>query len=312
MPDTLFTKWARLGEWPLYDILKVIVDYNITFETTEELYARLNEMDDIDFFYSDTHMEREGAFENVLYKLKRTIDNDDTFLDSIRSDRVKGGADPYDHDVPNIYVKPVNFLVWLASKSDLRIPDELKMLLPDVNVVADSIKINDDEFESKFPEFKTLDIKNPDKKSLQELKQKYGILRDEAYKWKLAIPVAVKVGWLYFEKGLDKRASEKAFLNMYRQEFGDVLKNDVLAKQMYHHIPPRGTKGSGEPQHPDRDINDIIKAAVLAGSMVDARDSMNLKSLRKSLSDESYAMPPDDILQKIIDATMKLDREDDE
>ena len=154
--------------------------------------------------------------------------------------------------------------------------------------------------ESKYPDFKGLKVDGLTNEQLTELKQYYGIVKAEESKLRRAIPIAVKIGLLFYERSLGKPTTKSAFLNAYKKEFDAILKNDVLAKDIYRSLPEeyRGGRSTADNSF---DVLSIIKAAVYAGSIYDTDDVKDLGKLKADLVVSKYPVPSDDILLKIIE-----------
>ncbi len=144
------------------------------------------------------------------------------------------------------------------------------------------------------------------------LKKKVKELTNEKVKWDRSIEIAAKIGLLFYEKQLAKPASEKSFVAEYEKEFQELpkLPNTAVSK-IYKALPVEYRNLGGSPQQEIVAIDPIIKAAVLAGAQSGGRNSMNVKSLRKSLSVEKYEIPDESILEKIIASVMTLEIEED-
>ena len=163
--------------------------------------------------------------------------------------------------------------------------------------------VNEDISDSKYPDFKGLKFDKLTNEQFTSLKQFYGIVKNEESKLRKAIPIAVKVGLLFYERSLGKPTTRSAFLDSYKEEFDAILKNDVLAKEIYRNLPEEYSGGRSSSQENKVDLLPTIKAAVYAGSIYDTDDAKDLVKLRKVLVGEEYAVPSDGILVKIIEAT---------
>lgn len=137
------------------------------------------------------------------------------------------------------------------------------------------------------------------------LKKKVAELSNEKVKWDKSLVIAAKVGLLFYEKGLSKPSTEKAFKAEYAKEFAGIPNKTVSL--IYKSLPAEYRNLGEKPPKETNDLDPVIKAAVLAGAQSGERDSMNAKSLRKSLSMEGYEVPSDGVLEKIIAAVMTLE-----
>lgn len=163
----------------------------------------------------------------------------------------------------------------------------------------------------KYPVYKGLDYEMLDKKTFEDMKKYYGMLQKEESKWRRTIPIASKIGLLFYERSLNKPTTRPAFIKKYKLEFDALLKNNTVASIIYDSLPEEYRGGSGTPVTVlDTDV--IIKAAVFTGAQAGDRDAMNLISLKKSMKLESITLPSDDILEKMIAYVKQLDIEDDE
>lgn len=137
------------------------------------------------------------------------------------------------------------------------------------------------------------------------LKKKVKELSNEKVKWDKSLVIAAKVGLLFYEKGLSRPATEKAFKAEYAKEFAGIPNKTVSL--IYKSLPAEYRNLGEKPPKETNDLDPVIKAAVLAGAQSGERDSMNAKSLRKSLSMEGYEVPSYGVLEKIIAAVMTLE-----
>ncbi len=178
-------------------------------------------------------------------------------------------------------------------------------------MLASSGPCADVEEDVIYPKFKDLKFAGLEKKDFDELKKYYGMLQLEESKWRRAIPIATKIGLLFYERNLEKTTKRPAFLKKYKLEFDDWLKNDTVANIIYDSLPEEYRGGSGTSVSA-ASIDSVINAAAMAGSIVGSRSVKNIDSLKKCLRDEKYDIPTDDILTKIIESVQKLEAEDDE
>jgi hypothetical protein len=296
--------------WPLFDGLMLLVDYGMNFKP-------YTFKDDDEITHGDPFVDRQAIYnrfqclliddiERQRIKLIRIGFNTTAYLDPITKE---------EYQVKTSYVKPVELLQWAVIRK-IAIPEELKHLIHDEvseEQRKDELFIDecDAEFEKKYPKFVDLDINSPNKATLQSLKQKYAMLRTDAYKWKIGIYIALRVGLLYHRKGLSKQVSEGAFLKTYKNEFDGILKNDTMAKLIYEYLPESYTKGDGSPKQ-TTDIDIFIKAAALAGYLSGSHDISTVDCFKKALAREKFAVPDDIMLQKIIVAAQELEDTEDE
>jgi hypothetical protein len=235
---------------------------------------------------------------------------------------------PFDGiNIEDSKIKPINFVLWAIGKR-LPMPEEFKEILPYYNMSITNIDHKEvfdatceqEEMEgfcenevtgSKYPVYSDLNFVGLPKDKFNALKRHYGMVRDEESKWRRAVAIAAKIGILFYERSLNIPTTKAAFLAAYKKEFDAILQNDSLAKHIYRNLPDN-YQGVTKAPESRLDIDPIIKAAVLAGAQSGDRDSMNIKTLKKSLSVESYEIPSEDILEKIIVAVMKLDVEENE
>lgn len=159
--------------------------------------------------------------------------------------------------------------------------------------------------DNKYPEFKGIDLEGLTKEQFTEIKTKYGLLREAESKYRRALPIATKIGLLFYERSLNRPATKPAFLEAYKQEFDAILKNDSLAKEIYSYLPEEYRGGSKAPDS-SVDLMPMIRAAVYAGSIYDTEDVKVLKKLKAELSENEYELPSDEVLSKIIEATKEV------
>lgn len=150
---------------------------------------------------------------------------------------------------------------------------------------------------------------------MPKLKQQVAMLAAEKKKTDAAIMVAAKIGLMFCEEGLHKPVTEKQFLVEYKKHL-DMFPflPDTTIKRIYKNLPAgyRFSRDGGQMPGEQADMRPVIKAAAFAGSIVSARDNMNVGSLKKSLSIEHYAIPSDGILEEIIAAVKNLEIEEDD
>jgi len=166
--------------------------------------------------------------------------------------------------------------------------------------------LSDDGDDLKYITIKGINFEELTSDKFTEIKKYYGMLQVGESKYRRALPIAAKIGLLFYERSLNKPTTRPAFLDAYKQEFDAILPNDTLAKEIYSQLPEE-YRGGSKPTKPVSDIDPIINAAVFAGAQASNRDSMNIVRLKKSLTLENYAIPQDDVLNKIIAAVGKLD-----
>ena len=150
---------------------------------------------------------------------------------------------------------------------------------------------------------------------LPKMKQQVAMLAAEKKKTDAAVMAAAKIGLLFCEERLQKPANEKLFVTEYKKHLDKFpALHDTTIKRIYKNLPDgyRFTRDGGQAPCDHADMRPVIKAAALAGSMANIKDSMNIGSLKKSLSVEQYVIPPDDILEAIIAAVKNLEIEEDD
>ena len=227
------------------------------------------------------------------------------------------GEELYDLDFDKTIIDVKKFLRWYYRECHSLHDEFVNILRSDDDMMSEQYgnkeeKLNKmEEIDVKYPTYKYIKLKNIDEKKFQQMKKYYGMLQNEEKKWRRAIPIAAKIGILFYECGLDVPITRKAFLEKYKEEFDKILKNDTVANFIYDNLPEYYRKGSGPPVSYSS-IDTIINAAVFAGSQAGARDSMNFSTLKKSMNMESFVVPTDDILDKIIASVKNLNLDDDE
>lgn len=212
------------------------------------------------------------------------------------------------------------YMKWYLLYYDSEVPEELNILASNSgdsttgnakNATKDIVEkqLIDADIDSKYPTYDNLDINNPNKKLLEGIKKNYGMLRREVIKLKSAIPIATKIGLLFYEHNLNKPTTKPAFIAAYKKEFDAMLKNDTLAKEIYRNLPEEYRSASGSPGNAV-DLMPIIKAAVYAGSIYDTEDVKIPEKLKIDLVEyfnaTGYQVPTDDVLLKIIEAVKDL------
>lgn len=144
---------------------------------------------------------------------------------------------------------------------------------------------------------------------LPRMKQQVAILAAEKKKSDAAIIACAKIGLLFYELGLPKPATQDLFVSEYVKHFDKLPEIPVtMIKRLYKHLPMRyrRTIDGGQLAVEKADVDSIIKAAVFAGYMEGTKGDVNGTELIASLRAESYEVPEETTLQKILVAMSKL------
>lgn len=226
----------------------------------------------------------------------------------------------YDDNKVKINVDKLNrFLSGDEAPVDLivQIPPVVGMVVEHVQGMKKKLRPDEDIFRqdksedlanNKYPSYKGIKHADLTDEQFTKLKRDYGMLRDEETKWRRAIPIAAKIGLLFYERNLEKGSKRPAFLKKYKLEFDSLLKNNTVANVIYDSIPEEYRGGSGTPETVDNidNIDNIIKASVFAGFKEGTEGDITGQDLAAALRDEHYEVPNESTLQKILEAMYKL------
>jgi hypothetical protein len=301
--------WSSFDTWTLTEAVNILSElalgdltcsdpdyYNKLLDEQKSIYRRKLK-DSLDVFY-----------DNIVYHpTSEEFCDIDEYGDYI----------PY-VDLNKTTVEVKRLIRWLYSENP-NLPEEFIKLIAgrqdndnksDDKYIDTPEETSDEVEDMKYPDYKGVKLDELDKKKFDELKKYYKMLQLEESKWRRAIPIAAKIGLLFYECNLGKPTKRSAFIESYKQEFDTMLKNDTVANHIYDNLPEEYRGGCGTPVNA-ADIDIIIKAATFAGAQAGDRDSMNIVSLKKSMKLEKINQPPDDIIEKIIASVKQLDLDDD-
>lgn len=142
------------------------------------------------------------------------------------------------------------------------------------------------------------------------MKQQVAMLAGEKKKWDASIIAAAKVGLLFYEEGLSKPTKVELFVAEYKKHFDKLppLPKTTI-ERIYKHLPDgyRRTTDGGKVAGEQQDIDAIIKAAAFAGYQYGSKDIANVDNFVKALNRESYSVPDENVLTKIIAIAGKLE-----
>lgn len=249
----------------------------------------------------NTFFPKEALFECIDFNNVLKIDTD-TICKFLSSDIF-----PLELDFPITAKGNTAFenIIWVLNKEnagpgllDQEKQEEEKGLLSDgipLEIVGDG----------KYPDFKGLKLEELTREQFTELKQYYGIVRNEEAKWRKAVAIAAKIGLLFYERSLEKPTTRPAFIAEYKKEFDALMKNDSVAKVIYENLPKEYKGGSGAPAN-KTGISPDIKAAVFAGFMEGTQGDVNGLELRSALQSEGYNVPDENVFQVILEAMSRL------
>lgn len=135
-----------------------------------------------------------------------------------------------------------------------------------------------------------------------------GTLRNEKLKWDASIRAAAEIGLLFFEGELPKPTTKDAFVKEFNSKVGGLP--DTTVEMIYKALPSEYRHKGGKPKVSRTesaaiagvsDLNISIKAAVYAGSIYDERDAKDVSRLATMLKNNNYELPPEAVLQKIVE-----------
>ena len=210
-------------------------------------------------------------------------------------------------------IKPKVFIDW-CIENKIPVPvtfDDFSIAIDPENPADKGNVPGVESDDVKYPVIKDVKFEGLEKEKFADIKKYYGMLQQEESKWRRAIPIAAKIGLLFYERNLEKGTKRPEFIEKYKLEFDALLKNNTVAGVIYDSLPEEYRGGSGTSETVTN-LDPIINAAALAGSMVGSKSARSTDGLRKSLIAERYDVPTDDVLLKIINAVQKLEAEDDD
>lgn len=137
------------------------------------------------------------------------------------------------------------------------------------------------------------------------LKKKVKELSNEKVKWDRSLEVATKIGLLFYEKGLTKHATEKAFIAEYSKEFGGIPKKTV--SMIYKSLPNQYRNLGERPLEvvenvgllDEETVDTILEASVVAGFITKKEGVRNIADLKDRLEGEDVVVPSDDYMKRI-------------
>jgi hypothetical protein len=141
------------------------------------------------------------------------------------------------------------------------------------------------------------------------MKQQVVMLAAEKKKSDAAIIAAVKIGLLFYEEGLSKPATKDLFIAEYKKHLDKLPSlHDTTIERIYRHLPEgyRRSLAGGKVVAESTELDQIIKAAVFAGYKEGTEGDITGNDLVSALRDESYKVPEEGIIQKILEAMNKL------
>lgn len=153
--------------------------------------------------------------------------------------------------------------------------------------------------------------KNCSEKSDHAISRELGTLRHEKLKWDASIKAATEIGLLFYKDELPKPATMEEFIAEFNSRVGGLpnttvemifkaLPEDYKQKTKRKKISTVATGISSE------DLSTAIKAAVYAGSLFETPDAKDVKRLTELLNEYEYQIPPEPVLQKIIEAVKAI------
>ncbi len=266
--------------------------------------------------------------ENIIYN--KLIEYDDGLTKEERQSDQNNNSVSYDTDMAN-FNKHI-LLDYVVNNNTIKLDiDRLNAFLngdelPDVKIVVnkkvpcpvqetipdnyvDNDKYHDNSLNDvesfKYLNIRGLKLEDVTDKLFYDIKRSYGMLQKEESKYRRAVSVAAKIGLLFYERSLGKPSTRPAFLKAYKHEFDSILKDDKLAKEIYSYLPEE-YRGVAKPQDSSVDLLPIIKAAVFAGYLEGTQEDVTGSELISALRDESYVIPDETTLLKILEAMNNL------
>lgn len=288
--------WANLESWSVNDAENVIVGYNKRILSAQGI---------TDFSAIDSYLQKfdDSIIAFIDKRILVQVRGEDGYAELDGN-----GNEVYDLDRKRTQVNIKDFISW-AYREGIPLPAEVIDLLatknPSVAGSVDDSSILDVSEDVKYIKIKGVNFENLTSDKFTEIKKYYGMLQNEESKYRRALPIAVKIGLLFYERSLGKPTTRPAYLEAYKQEFDSILKNDSLAKEIYSYLPEE-YRGGVKTLETSVEILPTIKAAVYAGSIYDIDDAKDLDKLKRELAEFEYQIPPDDILAKIIEAVKAI------
>lgn len=220
------------------------------------------------------------------------------------------GVPEHEVDVFNSYVRTSNVINWAVTAgylgTDARANVDLALSMtgtPDTRTIEESghsTVVPEQEAELALYGDKLEQIDNA---GIPWLKKKVKELTNEKAKWDRSIEIASGIGLLFYEKELQKPATEPAFKAEYQKWFDGIPKKTV--SMIYKSLPEgyrnTGTRPTTKVDGIDEDMVDtIMEASVAAGFITQKEGTKDFKELKCRLEADDYEVPPDSYIKRIV------------